>query len=60
MWAQIDTWVKEGKRPHGSHSSSSGDFMRDLEPTVVVVSNGSVDKYKHPKAVTLKTYASSS
>ncbi len=42
---------------HGSHSSSSADFLRDMEPTVVIVSNGSVQKYKHPRSVTLQAYA---
>lgn len=42
---------------HGSHSSSSVEFMAHLAPTVVVVSNGSVEKYRHPRAITLQTYA---
>lgn len=41
---------------HGSHSSSSAEFMADISLTVVVVSNGSVEKYRHPRAITLQTY----
>jgi competence protein ComEC len=42
---------------HGSHTSSSAAFLADLKPTVVVVSNGSVERYKHPRSVTLQAYA---
>jgi hypothetical protein len=42
---------------HGSDSSSSADFMRDLRPAVVVVSNGSHGGYKHPRGATLATFA---
>ncbi len=42
---------------HGSHSSSSLAFMQDMIPTVVVISNGSTEKYYHPRQVTLDTYA---
>ncbi len=42
---------------HGSHSSSSLAFMANLQPTLVIISNGSVGLYKHPRAVTLKAYA---
>jgi competence protein ComEC len=41
---------------HGSHTSSSPDFMQDLMPTVVVISNGSNDRYYHPRQVTLNTF----
>lgn len=40
---------------HGSHSSTSSDFMADLSPTVVTISNGSAIKYQHPRQVTLNT-----
>jgi hypothetical protein len=30
---------------HGSHTSSAEDFMRDLEPEVIIISNGSTKKY---------------
>ncbi|OFV95845.1 MAG: hypothetical protein A3H28_08915 [Acidobacteria bacterium RIFCSPLOWO2_02_FULL_61_28] len=42
---------------HGSHSSSSQAFMGDLRPSVVVISNGSHGGHKHPRQVTLNTYA---
>ena len=41
---------------HGSHSSSTPEFMRDLTPTLIVISNGSRADYQHPRAVTLTTY----
>lgn len=43
---------------HGSHSSSSVAFMNDLRPTVIVLSNGNDAIYKHPRLVSLQTYAS--
>ena len=43
---------------HGSHTSSSVDFMNDLKPSVVVISNGDRADYQHPRQVTLDTYAS--
>jgi beta-lactamase superfamily II metal-dependent hydrolase len=42
---------------HGSHSSSSPAFMHDLSPSVVVISNGNNATFKHPRRVTLDTYA---
>jgi len=42
---------------HGSHSSSSMNFMKDLNPSFVVISNGSVADYHHPRQVSLNTYA---
>jgi beta-lactamase superfamily II metal-dependent hydrolase len=42
---------------HGSHSSSSADFMHDLKPSVVVISNGSRADYQHPRQSTLDFYA---
>lgn len=42
---------------HGSHSSSSPAFLLDMMPSVIVVSNGSTAKYKHPRRVTLDAYA---
>jgi competence protein ComEC len=42
---------------HGSHSSSSSPFMNDLRPSVVVISNGSHGGHKHPRQVSLNTYA---
>lgn len=43
---------------HGSDTSSSPTFMNDLKPSVVVISNGNHGGHKHPKQVTLDTYAS--
>ena len=42
---------------HGSHTSSSGDFIRDMKPTLVVISNGSNAIYKHPRQITLTNLA---
>lgn len=42
---------------HGSHTSSSRDFMEDLRPSVVIISNGNTRRYQHPRQVTLHTYA---
>jgi beta-lactamase superfamily II metal-dependent hydrolase len=41
---------------HGSHSSSSLGFMRDLRPSVIVISSGNRKDYAHPRRVTLTTY----
>jgi hypothetical protein len=41
---------------HGSHSSSSLALMNDLQPSVVVISNGSHLGFKHPRQVTLDIY----
>jgi len=43
---------------HGSHTSSSPTFMQDLNPSVVVISNGNRADYNHPRQVTLNTFAS--
>jgi beta-lactamase superfamily II metal-dependent hydrolase len=42
---------------HGSHTSSSSDFMHDLAPQVIVVSNGNRVDYAHPRQTTLNLYA---
>jgi beta-lactamase superfamily II metal-dependent hydrolase len=42
---------------HGSHTSSSVAFMNDLRPTVIALSNGNDAIYKHPRLVSLQTYA---
>lgn len=42
---------------HGSHTSSSLAFVEDLEPTVVVISNGNHGGFKHPRQHTLNTLA---
>ena len=41
---------------HGSHTSSSLDFMKELKPSVIVISNGSHGGHQHPRKVTLETY----
>jgi hypothetical protein len=43
---------------HGSHTSSFIEFMNDLKPSVIVISNGDRADYQHPRQVTLDTYAS--
>jgi beta-lactamase superfamily II metal-dependent hydrolase len=43
---------------HGSDTSSSAAFLSDLNPTLIVISNGSNGIYKHPRAVTLQAYQS--
>ncbi|MEX2116492.1 MAG: lamin tail domain-containing protein [Bacteroidota bacterium] len=45
---------------HGSNTSSSADFMNDLKPSVIVISNGNNGKYEHPRQVTLDFYAAMS
>ena len=42
---------------HGSHSSSLQEFMEDLSPTVIVISNGSHGTYHHPRQTTLDLYS---
>lgn len=42
---------------HGSHSSSSQAFMADLRPSTILISNGNDAIYKHPRQVSLTTYA---
>ncbi len=43
---------------HGSHTSSSLEFMTDLSPTVIIISNGNHGGFQHPRQHTLNTYAS--
>ncbi len=43
---------------HGSHTSSARPFMEDLNPSVIVISNGNTSRYKHRRKVTLETFAS--
>jgi len=42
---------------HGSDTSSSADFLKDLSPTVIVISNGNHAGYGHPKETTLEFFA---
>lgn len=41
---------------HGSHKCSLAEFMQDLSPSVIIISNGSNGTYKHPRQVSLDTY----
>jgi len=41
---------------HGSDTSSSQALMTDLQPSLIVISNGSHGKYKHPRHDTLQRY----
>ncbi len=43
---------------HGSNTSSSPDFMHDLSPTVIIISNGNNALYRHPRQSVLDFYAS--
>ncbi|MCK4410035.1 MAG: lamin tail domain-containing protein [Candidatus Eisenbacteria sp.] len=43
---------------HGSDTSSSLEFMQDLSPTLIVISNGNDGGYEHPQQSTLDRYAS--
>jgi beta-lactamase superfamily II metal-dependent hydrolase len=42
---------------HGSDTSSSEDFMSDLRPSLVVISNGDHGVYKHPRQSVLDAFA---
>lgn len=42
---------------HGSHTSSSPEFLHDLRPSVVIISNGNYADYQHPRKVTLAKLA---
>lgn len=42
---------------HGSNTSSAPALMTDLRPSVIVISNGSHGGFKHPRQVSLNTYA---
>ncbi len=41
---------------HGSETSSSAAFLEDLNPTVVVISNGNSARLQHPRSETLRRY----
>ena len=43
---------------HGSDTSSSLEFMQDLSPTLIVISNGDDGGYQHPRQSILDRYAS--
>lgn len=42
---------------HGSSTSSSAAFMRDLQPSVIIISNGNNGTYRHPRKAVLDFYA---
>jgi beta-lactamase superfamily II metal-dependent hydrolase len=42
---------------HGSETSSSSDFMKDIKPAVIVISNGNNSIYRHPRRATLDFFA---
>jgi hypothetical protein len=41
---------------HGSSTSSTIEFMQDIVPTVIVISNGNHNGHAHPNKVTLEAY----
>ncbi len=41
---------------HGSDSSSFLAFLEDLNPTVVIISNGNSARHQHPRSETLRRY----
>ena len=43
---------------HGSDKSSAFDFMKDLNPTVIIISNGNNGIYQHPRKATLDIFNS--
>jgi competence protein ComEC len=46
----VDVYVADH---HGADNGSSGEFLADLRPTVVIISNGSNQTFRHPRASTL-------
>jgi L-ascorbate metabolism protein UlaG (beta-lactamase superfamily) len=38
---------------HGAENGSSQDFLKDLQPSVIVISNGTNGKYRHPRETVL-------
>ena len=43
---------------HGSDTSSADEFMKDLKPTVIVISNGNHGGHQHPRQTILDRYDS--
>jgi beta-lactamase superfamily II metal-dependent hydrolase len=41
---------------HGSDTSSAADLMEDMQPTVIIISNGDHGGYQHPRQTTLDYY----
>ena len=46
----VDVYVADH---HGAENGSSAEFLSDLRPSVVIISNGSNKKFRHPRASTL-------
>jgi competence protein ComEC len=46
----VDVYVADH---HGADNGSSAEFLADLRPTVVIISNGSNKTFRHPRATTL-------
>jgi competence protein ComEC len=46
----VDVYVADH---HGADNGSSADFLADLRPSVVIISNGSNKAFRHPRASTL-------
>jgi beta-lactamase superfamily II metal-dependent hydrolase len=46
----VDIYVADH---HGADNGSSADFLADLRPSVVIISNGSNKTFRHPRASTL-------
>ena len=46
----VDVYVADH---HGADNGSSADFLADLRPSVVIISNGSNTRFRHPRASTL-------
>jgi competence protein ComEC len=42
---------------HGSETSSTVPLMEDLKPTVIIISSGNNERYKHPRLHTLNTFS---
>jgi competence protein ComEC len=47
----VDVYVADH---HGAENGSSADFLDDLAPSVVIISNGSNSKFQHPRDSTLE------
>ncbi|MBN2565258.1 MAG: lamin tail domain-containing protein [Candidatus Eisenbacteria bacterium] len=45
---------------HGSDTSSTVDFMNEMSPAVIIISNGNHGGHKHPREVVLARYGSMS
>ncbi len=48
---EVDVYVADH---HGADNGSSADFLADLNPTVVIISNGNNRQFRHPRKSTLE------